>query len=176
MSDNPVDGSAYQVGQQAQYLKRSTSRIFYLRFHSTEAVSSLHISVLLSLHSSDVSPSDLQARTKNVLRDDGRVIGYLRCDTFTKFLLLPLTQPLLSGDFENPSLSPSSRNLKIIAVKGIKAKIRYAAYSSDVGEALRPVVPSWTVKAAYGIVFAYCIGDIGLEVKAEIVCAFAFHI
>ncbi|KAJ3265419.1 hypothetical protein HK104_006298 [Borealophlyctis nickersoniae] len=40
---------------------------------------------------------------------------------------------------------------------------RYLAYTSDVGEAFRPVVPPWIVKSAYGISFAY----VGIDVAFE---------
>jgi len=38
---------------------------------------------------------------------------------------------------------------------------RYLAYSSDVGESLRPVLPSWMVNACYGVAFAYVGCDVG---------------
>mmetsp|Transcript_40722 Transcript_40722/g.68175 ORF Transcript_40722/g.68175 Transcript_40722/m.68175 type:complete len:246 (+) Transcript_40722:160-897(+) len=40
------------------------------------------------------------------------------------------------------------------------ASIRYAAYSSDVGEALRPVISPMWVNATYGLAISYVIGDI----------------
>eukprot|EP00388_Colpodella_angusta_P003042 GDKJ01010870.1.p1 GENE.GDKJ01010870.1~~GDKJ01010870.1.p1 ORF type:complete len:261 (+),score=51.13 GDKJ01010870.1:32-814(+) len=40
---------------------------------------------------------------------------------------------------------------------------RYLAYTSDVGEAFRPVVPSGLVRACYGISWAYVLGDVGNE-------------
>ncbi|CAK9781370.1 hypothetical protein CC85DRAFT_282811 [Cutaneotrichosporon oleaginosum] len=42
----------------------------------------------------------------------------------------------------------------------VRAGSRYTAYTSDVGEAFRPVVPPWVVTAAYGISWAYLIGDV----------------
>jgi len=44
---------------------------------------------------------------------------------------------------------------------------RYLAYTSDFGEAFRPVVHSYVVKAAYGISWAYVIGDVGVEAMRE---------
>ena len=35
---------------------------------------------------------------------------------------------------------------------------RYVAYTSDIGEAFRPVVPPWLVTAAYGVSWAYVAG------------------
>ena len=40
------------------------------------------------------------------------------------------------------------------------AKARYLAFSSDVGEAVRPAVPVWLVNATYAIAFAYVSFDI----------------
>lgn len=37
------------------------------------------------------------------------------------------------------------------------------AYTSDMGEAFRPVVPAWIVKSAYGISWAYVLGDVAFE-------------
>ncbi|WWC67743.1 uncharacterized protein I206_101655 [Kwoniella pini CBS 10737] len=42
----------------------------------------------------------------------------------------------------------------------VRAGSRYTAYTSDVGEAFRPVVPPWIVTAAYGVSWAYLIGDV----------------
>eukprot|EP00041_Stephanoeca_diplocostata_P036799 m.1358928 g.1358928 ORF g.1358928 m.1358928 type:complete len:272 (+) comp24936_c0_seq6:307-1122(+) len=54
------------------------------------------------------------------------------------------------------------------AAKAAVAKsIRYTAYSSDIGEGLRPVLPEWAIKAAYGIVGVYIVADIGLQAKDE---------
>jgi len=40
-----------------------------------------------------------------------------------------------------------------------KRAARYIAFSSDVGEALRPVVRVWIVNSTYAIAFAYCLAD-----------------
>ncbi|KAG5637631.1 hypothetical protein H0H81_003912 [Sphagnurus paluster] len=45
----------------------------------------------------------------------------------------------------------------------IRAGSRYIAYTSDVGEAFRPVVPPWVVTAAYGVSWLYLAGDVGYE-------------
>ena len=49
---------------------------------------------------------------------------------------------------------------KVVLVRAVKTNIRYAAYSSDVGEALRPVIPRWAVNSFYGISFGYVGGDV----------------
>ncbi|GAA5987291.1 hypothetical protein JCM10908_001896 [Rhodotorula pacifica] len=43
------------------------------------------------------------------------------------------------------------------------ASSRYLAYTSDVGESFRPVVAPKTVTAAYGVSWAYLIGDVVYE-------------
>ncbi|KAK7695600.1 hypothetical protein QCA50_000236 [Cerrena zonata] len=45
----------------------------------------------------------------------------------------------------------------------LRAGQRYIAYTSDIGEAFRPVVPPAVVTAAYGISWMYLIGDVGYE-------------
>ncbi|KAF9452181.1 hypothetical protein P691DRAFT_722497 [Macrolepiota fuliginosa MF-IS2] len=45
----------------------------------------------------------------------------------------------------------------------LRASSRYVAYTSDIGEAFRPVVPPWVVTAAYGVSWLYLSGDVGYE-------------
>ncbi|KAK0702038.1 mitochondrial 18 KDa protein-domain-containing protein [Lasiosphaeria miniovina] len=40
---------------------------------------------------------------------------------------------------------------------------RYVAYTSDIGESFRPVAHPWMVRGAYGISWAYILGDVGYE-------------
>lgn len=40
---------------------------------------------------------------------------------------------------------------------------RYVAYTSDIGESFRPVAHPWLVRSAYGISWAYLIGDVSHE-------------
>ncbi|PGH30073.1 hypothetical protein GX50_07178 [[Emmonsia] crescens] len=40
---------------------------------------------------------------------------------------------------------------------------RYVAYTSDIGESFRPVAHPWLVRSAYGISWAYIIGDVANE-------------
>ena len=47
------------------------------------------------------------------------------------------------------------------------ANARYTAYSSDVGEAFRPMVPEWAVRATYGLAITYIAGDVGLTTYEE---------
>jgi len=45
----------------------------------------------------------------------------------------------------------------------LRAGQRYLAYTSDVGEAFRPIVPPAIVMAAYGVSWLYLAGDVGYE-------------
>ncbi|OAX39160.1 hypothetical protein K503DRAFT_799876 [Rhizopogon vinicolor AM-OR11-026] len=45
----------------------------------------------------------------------------------------------------------------------LRAGTRYIAYTSDVGEAFRPVVPPTIVTACYGISWLYLAGDVSYE-------------
>ncbi|KAG7449395.1 uncharacterized protein BT62DRAFT_888291 [Guyanagaster necrorhizus] len=45
----------------------------------------------------------------------------------------------------------------------LRASTRYIAYTSDVGEAFRPIVPPWVVTAAYGVSWLYLGGDVAYE-------------
>ncbi|EIM88176.1 uncharacterized protein STEHIDRAFT_95178 [Stereum hirsutum FP-91666 SS1] len=45
----------------------------------------------------------------------------------------------------------------------LRATHRYVAYTSDIGEAFRPIVPPRLVSAAYGISWMYLIGDVSYE-------------
>lgn len=40
---------------------------------------------------------------------------------------------------------------------------RYVAYTSDIGESFRPIAHPWLIKGAYGISWAYLIGDVSHE-------------
>jgi fission process protein 1 len=40
---------------------------------------------------------------------------------------------------------------------------RYVAYTSDIGESFRPIAHPWLVRSAYGISWAYLLGDVGHE-------------
>mmetsp|Transcript_12401 Transcript_12401/g.34823 ORF Transcript_12401/g.34823 Transcript_12401/m.34823 type:complete len:187 (-) Transcript_12401:227-787(-) len=50
----------------------------------------------------------------------------------------------------------------VVAVKAAGAA-RYLAFTSDVGEAVRPVVPSSVVNASYGIAGLYMVGDVAYQ-------------
>lgn len=49
---------------------------------------------------------------------------------------------------------------KIAAANAIGSNVRFAAYGSDFGEGLRPVLSESWIRAAYGVSIAYIIGDV----------------
>ena len=55
----------------------------------------------------------------------------------------------------------------VVLARTAKAGSRYIAYSSDVGEAFRPLVSPNFVRASYGVALAYIATDIGLAVYGE---------
>jgi fission process protein 1 len=55
----------------------------------------------------------------------------------------------------------------VVLARTAKAGSRYIAYSSDVGEAFRPLVSPTFVRATYGIAYAYVLADVGFAVYGE---------
>lgn len=54
--------------------------------------------------------------------------------------------------------------LRYMAYTGLAARaVRYLAYTSDFGEAFRPVAHPLVVRSAYGVSWAYVLGDVGFE-------------
>lgn len=47
------------------------------------------------------------------------------------------------------------------------AKGRLVAYTSDMGESFRPIVPRWLVRAAYGVTWAYVAVDVTYHTAEE---------
>lgn len=74
-----------------------------------------------------------------------------------------LTEKVVEGKID--SLEGSARYLAYGARirTALVASSRYLAYTSDVGEAFRPIVPPAIVSAAYGISWLY----LGLDVSYE---------
>jgi len=71
----------------------------------------------------------------------------------------PLPPTLPGADsVESPVryLAYLSRTIKPLLISGQ----RYLAYTSDVGEAFRPVVKSYIVKGAYAVSWCYVLGDV----------------
>jgi fission process protein 1 len=58
--------------------------------------------------------------------------------------------------------------IKKVALKqAVASNIRYVAYSSDVGESFRPVLPGRAVQATYGLAIGYVCCDVGYHVYQE---------
>ncbi|KAJ8604589.1 hypothetical protein CTAYLR_007638 [Chrysophaeum taylorii] len=58
--------------------------------------------------------------------------------------------------------------LVLLRAKSVAAdSIRYVAYSSDVGESMRPILKPWMVNASYGVAVAYVLADAGMEVRRK---------
>lgn len=55
-----------------------------------------------------------------------------------------------------------TRNVVSLLKKAVS--FRPLAYTSEVGEAFRPIIPNWLVKSGYGLSIGYVIGDICLKV------------
>ena len=54
-------------------------------------------------------------------------------------------------------------SLRYLGYLGRLRNLRHLAYTSDVGEAMRPVLPSWIVNAGYAVSIGYC----GIDVLHE---------
>jgi mitochondrial fission process protein 1 len=66
---------------------------------------------------------------------------------------------LLSDDVHTTDLA-----MRYLAFTGFVARIvRYLAYTSDFGEAFRPIAHPLVVKASYGVSWAYVISDVSYE-------------
>jgi len=70
----------------------------------------------------------------------------------------------IEGTLENESASvkqdPRGGERWLAYLNRYRRLVRYIAFSSDVGEAFRPIASKWVVNSTYGIAFAYCIGDV----------------
>lgn len=61
------------------------------------------------------------------------------------------------------TLHPVRSGLRLTLSVALMSAQRYVAYTSDIGESFRPVAhPNW-VRAAYGVSWAYLIGDVTHE-------------
>ncbi|KAF4654718.1 WD repeat-containing protein 44 [Perkinsus chesapeaki] len=74
-----------------------------------------------------------------------------------------------TGDFlrdtELRYLAFAQRVLRVVAPSA--KHVRYLAFTSDVGEAFRPVVPKWLVNFSYATTVGYIFGDIGYSTWLE---------
>ncbi|CAJ1444034.1 unnamed protein product [Effrenium voratum] len=101
----------------------------------------------------------------------------LRCRTplFQPVKCAELAVPAVQGFFTGGGTDPAEVYTKELeetafrylpylarAKRVLIASQRYIAYSSDVGESLRPVLKNWQVNLTYGIAGAYIVVDTGL--------------
>lgn len=79
-------------------------------------------------------------------------------------------QPALTIPFESPQENPYFRYGAYArrAVQAFLVKGRLVAYTSDVGESVRPVVPPSVVRACYGLTWAYVAADVGYNTSEAI--------
>ena len=73
------------------------------------------------------------------------------------------TDKIAHGDIDT-----TETNARYLALLGRARAVlipasRYLAYTSDIGEAFRPIINRKIVTAGYGISIAYVVGDIGFE-------------
>ncbi|KJA24565.1 hypothetical protein HYPSUDRAFT_136243 [Hypholoma sublateritium FD-334 SS-4] len=71
-------------------------------------------------------------------------------------------------DFSDRDADTTDSDLRYMAYgarlrTALRAASRYVAYTSDVGEAFRPVVAPWIVTAAYGVSWLYLSGDVAYD-------------
>lgn len=70
--------------------------------------------------------------------------------------------------FSKAKLAGAKAQVGLAKAKAAAASsARYTAYSSDVGEAFRPVVPEWAVRATYGVAISYIGAEVGLTTWKE---------
>ncbi|KAA1466093.1 hypothetical protein DENSPDRAFT_810799 [Dentipellis sp. KUC8613] len=74
----------------------------------------------------------------------------------------------VANDLADKNVDSTDSELRYMAYgarlrTALRAGHRYLAYTSDVGEAFRPVVSPLIVRAAYGISWLYLAGDVGYE-------------
>ena len=76
------------------------------------------------------------------------------CQTYT---YLPLSAP--DSTESNVRFAAYTARLRTILLSAH----RYVAYTSDIGESFRPVAHPWLIRGAYGISWAYILGDVSHE-------------
>ena len=102
----------------------------------------------------DQTPEDLTAAGSDVMRETGvRYAAYAsRFGFFVK----------KAGMVGMKKIALKKATVKAAASK--VSKVRHLAYSSDLGEAFRPVVPTWAVNATYGVAVSYVVADTAYRV------------
>lgn len=76
----------------------------------------------------------------------------------------------IGGSDRYVGYSAALARLKLILLraKSVAAQsMRYIAYSSDIGESMRPVLSPQLVNMSYGVAIAYVLADTGIEVRRK---------
>src|ERR1700742_3877271 len=84
----------------------------------------------------------------------------------TCFHVLIWKYMVLTGGTRGPDSTDSSVRYAAYAARArtiLLSAQRYVAYTSDIGESFRPVAHPWLIRSAYGISWAYLLGDVGHE-------------
>ncbi|KAL1529143.1 hypothetical protein AB1Y20_000103 [Prymnesium parvum] len=75
--------------------------------------------------------------------------------------LLPFSPPVNEEVLEGMRYTAYARR----AAQAFLVKGRLVAYTSDVGESVRPVMPPWVVRAAYGLTWMYVAVDVAFHTE-----------
>lgn len=76
----------------------------------------------------------------------------------------------LDGGERYAAYTSALARLKVILLRAKNFAVdsmRYVAYSSDIGESMRPILNPMTVNLTYGIAITYVLADAGMEVKRK---------
>lgn len=103
-------------------------------------------------------------------REEGleRYLGYTASLARLKLVMLKAKGAIATGAKLTAAKGAAATGAKGAAAKAALADgARYVAYSSDVGESMRPVLKPWMVNATYGIAGAYVLYDAGCDVQKK---------
>jgi len=93
-----------------------------------------------------------------------RYLGYAA--TLARLKVVLLKAKITLG--AKAALAAKAAGAKAAGAKAAAAEgARYVAYSSDVGESMRPVLKPWMVNATYGVAIGYIIYDVGSDVRRK---------
>lgn len=92
-------------------------------------------------------PSQLPASIQATLSDD---------ESYWKILTDGKAKDTTDTDYRYAAYASRARTI-------LRSAHRYVAYTSDIGESFRPIAHPWLVRSAYGISWAYLIGDVSNE-------------
>lgn len=113
------------------------------------------------LHPHGKLPTELQ----KLLDDDDSLLDQIYDGTY---VIHSLTTSLTCSYLSCSANATTDSNIRYAAYATrfrtiLLSAQRYVAYTSDIGESFRPVAHPWLVRGAYGVSWAYLIGDVGHE-------------